>query len=362
MAKNYAWEQNWGAGKPRFLIDYEYEAFRDLVTGWGFKEAGAREVFAGLVRKGYTSVEQMNTHRVSPALLARLSADDAPPIRVFENIETHASVDGSTKYVYHLHDGGVVESVYMPFEGRDTLCISSQAGCALGCTFCATGAMGFKRHLSVGEILGQVIHMRRRHGGPQTERMNVVFMGMGEPLHNLEHVLGAFRSMTHGHGMCLSDNDVAVSTSGLVPRIRQMAEEHRRPRLMVSIAATTDVARSAIMPVNRAYPLEELLSTLEQFPLRKKERIMLSYVLIAGQNDSPDDARRLAAMSLRFPSLVNLIPMNEHPDSPGMSEPEEQQLIHFANMLKDLGAFTTIRRSRGRDVAAACGQLAARVV
>jgi 23S rRNA (adenine2503-C2)-methyltransferase len=219
--------------------------------------------------------------------------------------------------------------------------------------------MGFRRHLGAGEIVSQVYHMIRDNQGHfrQAKRRNVVFMGMGEPLHNLDNVMAAFDLLTHRHGLVLSERDVAVSTSGLVPKIEALARRERRPQLMVSIAATSDEERSATMPVNRAYGLEELLRCLERYPLRKRERIMLSYVLIAGVNDSPRQAGQLAAMAERFPSLVNLIPLNEHEHAPGLREPAEAALQRFYQTLLDLGAFATIRRSRGRDVAAACGQL-----
>lgn len=357
--QTYPWEMDGGKTERRCILDFEFQELADLVTSWGFKVAGAREVFRGLHRKGCRSFHELDTTRVSPKLLEKLAFHG--PISPFRHVEAHPSADGSTKYVYTLSGGERIESVWMPFGKYATLCVSSQVGCALGCTFCATGAMGFKRHLSPGEIVGQVIHMRRENPFPnkQPGRFNVVFMGMGEPLHNLTGVLQVFRTLTHPEGMVMSDNDVAVSTSGLVPKIRELAALDRRPRLMVSIAATTDEARSKVMPVNRAYPLEPLLKTLETFPLKKKERVMLSYVLIAGVNDTDEDASRLAAMARRFPSLVNLIPMNAHEDSPGMDEPEESDLYAFSRLLRDMGAFTTIRHSRGRDVAGACGQLAA---
>ncbi len=358
--ERFPWETEQANQAKGCFLDYEFQSLVRLVEDAGFKASNSALIFEGLQRHGFQSFNQFDTTRVSPKLLAHLSQPKMPPISPFAHISKHPSSDGSIKYIYTLRDGFKVESVWMPFGKYATLCISSQAGCALGCTFCATGARGFKRHLTPGEMIGQVIHMRRDNPFPnkQPGRVNVVFMGMGEPLHNFSGVLAVFRSLTHPNGMVLSDNDVAVSTSGLLPKIEELGKLERRPRLMVSIAATTDEARSAIMPVNRAYNLETLLTSLESFPLKKKERIMLSYVLIAGINDSEDDARRLAAMSRRFPSLVNLIPMNAHQDSPGMDEPTEDHLTQFSRLLKDLGAFTTIRRSRGRDVAGACGQLA----
>ena len=355
----YAWETPETVAAKRFLLDYEFEELRELFAGWGFKEANAAEIFMGVQRRGYTQWSSFE-RRAPRALLERLQSPDAPPLNVFSKVEEYPSSDGSVKFAFFLEDGNVIESVSMPFGDYQTLCVSAQVGCALGCTFCATGAMGFRRQLTPAEIVGQVLHMRREHRPANRgfNRYNVVFMGMGEPLHNLDNVLKAFRMMTHRHGMVLSAKDIAVSTSGLVPKIEMLARQTHRPRLMVSIAATTDEARSAIMPVNRAYSLETLLCALERFPLGPRERIMLSYVLIAGVNDRAEDAVRLSAMSRRFPSLVNLIPMNEHADSPGMTEPDEAHLRQFLMDLRARGVFTTIRRSRGRDVAGACGQLA----
>lgn len=360
--QSYAWEQANLAPPAAYIFDYTFADFANLVQGWGFKQANAQAIFVGLLRRWYGDYDHFPKNTLPKALVARLNGVDGLGLSPFQQVDRFPSRDGSVKYLFHLARGGQVEAITMPADNRTTLCISSQVGCALGCTFCATGAMGFGRHLTAGEMTGEVLWMlqdRFPKGGGWPHKVNVVFMGMGEPLHNLNQVLKTYDNLTHTHGMALSDRDVAVSTSGLVPKIEQMAQQDRRPQLMVSIAATEDNARSAIMPVNRAYPLETLLRTLERFPLRKREVIMLSYVLIEGVNDTAEDADRLAAMSKRFPSLINLIPMNEHADSPGMHEPAEARLQWFATRLMDQGAFTTIRRSRGRDVAGACGQLSA---
>jgi 23S rRNA (adenine2503-C2)-methyltransferase len=222
--------------------------------------------------------------------------------------------------------------------------------------------MGFRRHLSPAEMVAQVLYLVRASGATrgQKGKLKVVFMGMGEPLHNIEAVLTTHEILTDQQGMGLSERDVAVSTSGLVSKIERLARYRHRPQLMVSIAATTDEARSALMPVNRAWPLAQLTGCLETFPLRKREKILLGYVVIAGNNDTDEDAIRLAAMARRFPSLVNLIPMNPHVDAQGMNAPEETSLQRFYRILLNEGAFATIRRSRGQDVAGACGQLVRR--
>lgn len=358
MASLPAWEREKEPPKQRFVTDYRYEELRDLLMGAGWKAGSAQRLFQAVHRGGLKHYNQLPQDQFPNALLDWLAADNLP-LDPVASVQTYPSNDGSRKYVFHFKRGDAVEAVLMPSDNRTTLCISAQVGCAMGCTFCATGAMGLGRHLSAGEMVAQVLRMSADHAvlSGRAQPLNVVFMGMGEPLHNLAAVLRTFDILTHRHGLVLSEKDVAVSTSGLVPKIEAMGRHPSRPRLMVSIAATTDANRSAIMPVNRAYNLERLLTTLEQFPLKKRERIMLSYVVIADQNDSPEDAKRLAAMSQRFPSLINLIPMNAHDASPGMDEPEEARLQAFYRHLLDLGAFATIRRSRGRDVAAACGQL-----
>jgi len=356
MSQPFNWELPTPNRGPRHALDLSFEEWREAVSRWGFKPANAVQLFTGLHRRGFERYEQIP---LLPKRLRERLGNGALPIDPIGRSEPHPSEDGATKYRFHLHDGQVVEGVYMPHGDRATFCISSQAGCAMGCTFCATGAMGFRRHLGPGEIVSQVYHMIRNHQPHfrQTKRRNVVFMGMGEPLHNLDNVLAAFDLLTHRHGLVLSERDVAVSTSGLVPKIEALARRPKRPQLMVSIAATSDEERSASMPVNRAYGLVELLACLESYPLRKRERIMLSYVLIAGVNDGEGHAHQLAAMARRFPSLVNLIPLNEHEHAPGLREPVEAALQRFYQALLDLGVFATIRRSRGRDVAGACGQL-----
>lgn len=359
---HYPWEGTDDHVVRKTLLDFSFPELQDLLSSWQMNLSNAERLFVGLHRRHYASLEEFAPMQLRQSVLRRLQSEDAPPMHPFRQVDAHPSQDGSVKYVFTLRDNQQIEAVYMPFENRTTLCLSSQVGCALGCTFCATGAMGFKRHLTPGEIVGQVYHMRRQHerGKQANPRYNVVFMGMGEPLHNIGNLMKAFEILTHQHGLVMSEKDIGVSTSGLVPRIEELAKFEARPRLLISIAATTDEARSKIMPVNRAYPLEKLISTLEAFPLKKGERLFLSYVVIAGINDSLDDAERLAAMAQRLNCVVNLIPMNEHNQSPEMREPNQEALDRFYQALLDRDVFATIRRSRGRDVGAACGQLIAK--
>ena len=278
-----------------------------------------------------------------------------------EILERHPSADGSTKLVLGLADGHRVEAVHMPrSEGdpRVTYCVSSQVGCALGCTFCATGAMGIVRNLTAGEIVGEVLVLMRQLGPQLGENVNLVFMGMGEPLHNLAHVHRAITVLCHPEGSGLSPWRITVSTAGLVSGIEKLARMTPRPQLAVSLNATTDEARSATMPVNRAWNLARLRQALDAWELKRHERLLFEYVLLAGVNDSLEDADRLAAWlgDLRHRHNVNLIPMNEHPRA-GFREPAEARVQAFAARLHQLGCFVTVRRSRGRDVQGACGQL-----
>jgi 23S rRNA (adenine2503-C2)-methyltransferase len=270
--------------------------------------------------------------------------------------ESLRSEDGATKHAFRLDDGKQVEGVFMPYPNRTTLCLSSQVGCAMGCTFCATGQMGIIRNLSAAEIVGQVVAMLNAHAVPRETRVNIVFMGMGEPLHNLDHVLAAFRLLTDPDGLALSPRRITVSTSGLVTGIERMAAQARRPRLALSLNGTTDAYRSRIMPVNRVWNLAALAACLQAFPLQKGERITLEYVLLKGVTDSLEDGRRLARFAARFPSKVNLIPFNPHEGS-GFEPPDEARVSELCDLLAARGVAVSVRRSRGQDVAGACGQL-----
>ena len=276
-------------------------------------------------------------------------------------LERHPSADGATKIVLGLADGHRVEAVHMPRREdhtRVTFCLSSQVGCAMGCTFCATGAMGIKRNLTAGEIVGQVLALMRDLGPERGEFVYLVFMGMGEPLHNLEHVHRAITVLCHPEGALLSPWRITVSTSGLVSGIERLARMEPRPQLAVSLNATTDAARSATMPVNRAWNLARLRRALDTWQLKRHERFIFEYVLLAGVNDTVEDADRLVEWlgELRHRHNVNLIPMNEHGHAP-FREPAEERIQAFARRLHEHGCFITVRRSRGRDVQGACGQL-----
>jgi 23S rRNA (adenine2503-C2)-methyltransferase len=311
------------------------------------------QLLSGLLRQRWTRWEQFSN--LSKSLRARLEAevDLAWPTIV----QSQPSADGSIKHVFGLRDGLQVEGVLMPYADRVTLCLSSQVGCAMGCTFCATGQMGILRNLSAAEIVGQVVAMLIHHDHPLDRPINLVFMGMGEPLHNFEHLMAAFDTLTDKEGLAIPPRRITVSTSGLVSGIDRLGTYARRPRLALSLNATTDEHRSRIMPVNRVWNLEALAIALGRFPLQSGERITLEYVLLKGVTDSLEDGRRLAAFALRFPAKVNLIPFNPHEGS-GFEPPEEARISALCGLLGAAGIPVSVRRSRGQDVAGACGQLA----
>ena len=266
----------------------------------------------------------------------------------------HLAADGTRKLTWRLDQGGVIESVIIPTEDRVTLCISSQLGCAINCQFCLTAQMGLRGHLSTAEIVDQVVQARRLYG--QERRItNIVFMGMGEPLHNADNVIPATRILTERKGLDLSARRVTLSTSGLIPEIERLGRE-TNVRLAVSLNATTNEIRDWIMPINRRYPLERLMETLERFPLKKGERITFEYVMLEGVNDSLDDARRILRLTAKIPCKINLIPFNPHPGTTFRSSAPET-IEAFRAFLRAKHVNVTVRETRGDDRMAACGQL-----
>lgn len=269
-----------------------------------------------------------------------------------------AATDGTVKFRIDPPGGGAVEAVLMVQRGRTTLCLSSQVGCALDCDFCLTARMGFVRHLSPGEILGQVDLIREARGG-DLGTFNVVFMGMGEPLHNYDGVLASVRVLADPEGFGLSWRRITVSTSGLAPQIEKLAGEPLRPRLAVSLNATDDETRSRLMPVNRRYPIRRLEEACRNFHARTGDRFTFEYVLLDGVNDRPGDVRRLSEMLRRNPAAkLNLIPFNPVAGWLPYRPPGRDHVVAFRDRLLSRGLPVSIRWSRGAEARAACGQLA----
>jgi 23S rRNA (adenine2503-C2)-methyltransferase len=278
--------------------------------------------------------------------------------RALEVDAVEHSRDGTVKARLRAHDGALVESVLIPEPERTTLCLSTQVGCPLACSFCATGAMGFSRNLSVSEIVDQLCRMREI-ASPGRRITNLVFMGMGEPLLNLPAVQGAIRTFIHPRGFGMAPRRITVSTVGVVPRIEALLET-APVNLAVSLHAATDEVRDLLVPLNRRYPLKVLLGALRESPhVHRRRPVFFEYTLLAGVNDAPEDARNLARAIEGIPCKVNVIPMNSHEDSE-LHSPSTDAIDRFTAALAAAGLRVTLRRSRGSDIAAACGQLAAR--
>ncbi|OAY82701.1 Dual-specificity RNA methyltransferase RlmN [Ananas comosus] len=265
--------------------------------------------------------------------------------------------DGTRKILFNLEDGSVIETVVIPCSrGRTTVCVSSQLGCAMNCQFCYTGRMGLRKHLTTAEIVEQAVFARRLFSSEFGAICNVVFMGMGEPLHNIENVIKAAAIMVDEQGLHFSPRKVTVSTSGLVPQLKRFLRESNCA-LAVSLNATTDEVRNWIMPINRKYNLSLLLETLrEELRLKNKYKVLFEYVMLAGVNDSIDDAKRLIELVRGIPCKINLISFNPHDGSHFRPTPEEK-MIEFRNILAEAGVVVFLRLSRGDDQMAACGQL-----
>ncbi len=268
------------------------------------------------------------------------------------------AADGTQKYLFELIDGERIESVLIPERDHFTLCLSTQVGCAQGCRFCLTASGGLGRNLSQGEILAQVRDIRWDLDQPE-HLTNIVFMGMGEPLANYRNLIGAIRLLQDNKvGFGFSKRKITVSTAGLVPRLSDLGRD-TDVGLAVSLNATDNETRSRLMPINRRYPLEVLLEACRRYPLAPQRRITFEYILLAGINDTPADARRLAALLQPIRAKINLIPFNEHPESEYRC-PDEGAILAFQKVLVDRRYTAIIRRSKGRDISAACGQLRAR--
>jgi 23S rRNA (adenine2503-C2)-methyltransferase len=312
----------------------------------------AGQIYDAIHRRGVIDVQAMTD--LPQSLRDRLA--EGFRLGLPEIAERRASADGTVKYLFRLEDGATIEAVDIPDRDRRTFCISSQAGCALACTFCVTGYWGAGRNLTAGEIVAQVFALRRHGGLAIGDGINLVFMGMGEPLLNLPALKDAIDLLAE----TISLRRITVSTVGVVPGILELASWERRPNLAVSLHAPDDERRSRLMPVNRTYPLAELFAALDRFPLEKGRRITYEYILIRGVNDAPRDADRLAKLLAGRRAKVNLIPVNPDPVlGEAMVPPSEATIAEFQQRLLARGLTATVRRRRGDDVAAACGQLRA---
>ena len=333
------------------LSELEIPELEAALDARGTGRFHARQLYRWVYKRGVADFERMTD--LSKVLRAQLASEFevATPLVVSES----RSIDGTRKFGLELADHRRIEAVFIPDTPAMTFCISTQVGCAMGCGFCLTGKMGLVRSLTAGEIAGQV-RVLATATGMLDHPFNIVLMGMGEPLHNYDNTMKALRILHAEHGLAVSPRRVTLSTVGIVPGLQRLAREPLMPNLAISLHATTDEQRTELVPPNRKYPLVEILETCRRFPLKKRSRITFEYVMLDGVNDTPEDARRLARLLSGIKSKVNLIPLNPAPGIP-FERPSDERVDRFAQILADRYVTVSVRKSRGRDIRAACGQL-----
>ena len=349
---------------PRSLNADEAER---LLTGWGHKSYRVTQLLGWLYKKRADSIDAMSD---LPQGLRDQLADEFS-LRPLELAREQSSRDGTVKFLWRLPDGELIESVLIPASiGRDgsqsnrrTLCVSSQVGCAYGCTFCASGLMGYKRNLAASEIVDQVLAVERWRLAkgvdshrPEPLVNNIVMMGMGEPLANYDNLIRALEIFNSPWGLNIGARKITVSTSGLAPQIRRLAETPQQYPLAISLHGATDAVRDKIMPVNRKYPLEELISACEAYQQAKGRMIWVEYILIDGVNTGPEQVEALSCLAKRLQCKVNLIPYNPV-DGIELKRPSDETVARFRDGLHHLGVRVTVRTEKGTDIDAACGQL-----
>ena len=351
---------------PVNLLDFDLDGLTAWCANQGEKRFRAVQLFRWVHQKGESDFARMSD--LAKSLRDKLAT--AAEVRPLKILSEQASADGTIKWLFDVGGGDAVETVFIPEDDRGTLCVSSQAGCAVGCRFCSTGHQGFSRNLTTGEIIAQLWfaehHLRQRLQVTDRVISNVVMMGMGEPLQNYSALVPALRVMLDDHGYGLSRRRVTVSTSGVVPMIERLQQDCP-VALAVSLHAPTDALRDQLVPLNRKYPLAELMAACRRYlDAAPRDFITFEYCMLDGVNDGPGHAQQLIdlvsgrAGAPRVPCKFNLIPFNPFPAS-GLTRSPRAQVLAFAKLLQDAGIVTTVRKTRGDDIDAACGQLAGEV-
>ncbi len=358
---------------PFDLLGKSADELRALLAQMGEPAYRGAQLYHALYAERRFAFSQITN--LPAALRERLASETRIALPTI--VKRYQSNDGTVRYLLTLHGEGAqqaaplqaaerptassaqpatIETVFMPEENRQTICISTQAGCAVDCHFCLTATLGLIRNLTAGEVIGQVLVALEENRATLKPQTNVVLMGQGEPLLNYEAVLGALRILLDANGVALSPKHVTLSTSGIVPGIEKLAQEKVRPKLAVSLNASSDEQRDQIMPINKKYPLETLLGACRRYPLRPWEKLTFEYVLLGGFNDSPEDARRVVRLLANLRCKVNLIPWN--PGELPYAPPDAARTEEFRRILAEKGLPVFVRYSRGQDIMAACGQLA----
>lgn len=332
--------------EPPTLAGLSAQEIVSLLVEWGEPAFRGRQIAEWIYRKGVRDFSGMTN---LPASLRDRLTQQTRVASISEKTRRQAS-DGTVKFLFELGDGETIETVYLPYEDRTTVCLSSQAGCAVGCTFCATGHGGYRRNLTPGEIVEQVLNCQRL--GKVT---NVVYMGMGEPLLNLDSVLDSLHLLNEEVGIGM--RNLTVSTVGIVPKIRQLAEKRLQITLAVSLHAPDDALRHELIPTQHRYSVREIVDACRDYVDQTGRRVTFEYVLLAGVNDNPEQARKLAALLRHLRCNVNLIPFNPVENTHGFRPPDHSRVHRFRAALEQAGLTVTQRQERGQDISAACGQL-----
>lgn len=336
------------------VYDLTLPQLTQLLADWGYSAYHAEQLWQAIYHDLLVSFDQMGMLR--PDLRQQLQTKMVLP-QLSTQIETHSSDGYTQKYLLALPDLEAIETVLMYFTGRATACVSTQVGCAMGCVFCATGQMGFTRHLTAGEIVAQILHVMR-HLQTKGERLrNIVLMGMGEPLHNYDHTMTAINILTDHKGLAIAPKHITLSTVGVVPAIRRLADDGVPVRLAVSLHGATDEERQALVPPAKRWPLSELMDACRYYSAKRNRHIFFEWTLIEGENDTPEQAHRLGQLLQGMEAHVNLIPLNPT-DGYGGRPTAQTAVKQFQAILHQYDLPSTVRQRRGIDIAAGCGQLA----
>lgn len=338
------------------FYDLEYQQLKILLSEWGESGFRADQIWGDVYIHLKTEFDQFTT---LPSSLRQKLAEEFT-LQNLVPVDQLSSSDGqTTKLLFQLSDGSEIESVLMKYDKRRTLCISTQAGCAMGCTFCATGQMGFTRHLSAGEIIAQVLYFVRLLGEQDEKVTNIVYMGMGEPFHNYDATLASIDTLNHPKGLKLGARRFTISTVGLVPAIRRFTNENRQINLAISLHAATDELRASMLPVNNRYPIADLIQACREYVDTTHRRITFEWALIQNVNDTEEQAQKLVELLRGMLCHVNVIPLNPTNKFSGQRS-ETDRVKNFQQILKSNGIPCTIRIRRGIDIQAGCGQLASK--
>ncbi|MBR2677476.1 MAG: 23S rRNA (adenine(2503)-C(2))-methyltransferase RlmN [Solobacterium sp.] len=337
------------------IYDLPLSAMEEMLKAHGQKPYRAKQLYNWLYRKRAESFEEMSD--LPAALIGKLSQEyQLMPVKL---LDKQVARDRTAKYLFELEDGATIETVLMHFNFGKSVCVSSQVGCNMACSFCASGLLKKQRDLTAGELVGQIMYIQKELDA-QGERVdNIVVMGTGEPFDNYENVMDFCAVVNSDHGLSIGARHITISTCGIVPRIYEFAQGHYQYNLAVSLHAPNDELRRSLMPVDKAYPLDELMKALKTYSEDNHRRLTFEYILLKGVNDSDDDAKQLADLIRGMNAYVNLIPYNEV-DENGYKTTDERRALHFYDVIMKNGVKATLRSRHGDDIDAACGQLRAR--